>query len=39
MQSFLTIACGILTCLTASAAERPNVLLIFADDIGYEALN
>jgi arylsulfatase A-like enzyme len=39
MKILLTIACGILACAASPAAERPNILLIFADDIGYEALN
>ncbi len=30
---------ALVPCVPAAAAERPNVLLIFADDIGYEALN
>ncbi|MDP6111986.1 MAG: sulfatase-like hydrolase/transferase, partial [Planctomycetota bacterium] len=25
--------------LSVTSAEKPNILLIFADDIGYEALN
>lgn len=36
---FALIVSAIVACLPAHAAERPNVLLIFADDIGYEALN
>lgn len=39
MLNFLIHIFGILNCLAASSAERPNVLLIFADDIGYEILN
>jgi arylsulfatase A len=39
MRIPLLMAAACLACLSASAAERPNVLLIFADDIGYEALN
>ncbi len=39
MRTLLLFATVILSCLTAAAAERPNILLIFADDIGYEALN
>ncbi len=39
MKILLTIACGILACGASALAERPNILLIFADDIGYEALN
>lgn len=31
--------CVFLTTDFSKAAERPNILLIFADDIGYEALN
>ncbi len=39
-RSIITIVFSILT-VTAicQAAERPNILLIFADDLGYEALN
>ena len=39
-RSIITIVLSILT-VTAicQAAERPNILLIFADDLGYEALN
>lgn len=45
---FYTLLCAICTLFTATAhakdaadstADRPNILLIFADDIGYEALN
>ncbi|MGB6223661.1 sulfatase-like hydrolase/transferase [Haloferula sp.] len=39
MKTFLYIAFALLACHASSAAERPNILLIFADDIGYEALN
>lgn len=39
MRISFVFSLSILICFAASAAERPNVLLIFADDIGYEALN
>jgi arylsulfatase A-like enzyme len=39
VRFLLSIACSILACRASPVAERPNILLIFADDIGYEALN
>jgi len=39
MKTLVLLGLGLLTCLTGAAAQRPNIVLIFADDIGYEALN
>ena len=36
--SFSTFLCGTLSVL-AAGGERPNVILIMADDMGYEALS
>ena len=36
--SFSTFLCGVLSVL-AAGVERPNVILIMADDMGYEALS
>jgi len=35
MKKIGAILCGLALALSASAAERPNILLIFADDLGY----
>ena len=35
----LVACCGLFLAWLVTAAEKPNILLIFADDIGYEALN
>jgi arylsulfatase A len=39
MKPFFVLIAAISILLRSNAAERPNVLVIFADDIGYEALN
>ena len=39
MRVLWLIVAGILGGYPAHADDRPNLLLIFADDIGYEALN
>ncbi|SVE63543.1 uncharacterized protein METZ01_LOCUS516397, partial [marine metagenome] len=37
--SFTFLLCGALSVLAAPDGERPNVILIMADDMGYEALS
>jgi len=39
MKKFLLLFPLLLTCALPAASKRPNIILIFADDIGYEALN
>ena len=39
MRIFWVVTLSILSTFPAIAEKRPNILLIFADDIGYEALN
>lgn len=39
MKKLLLLGAVVLTCVLPAAAKRPNIVLIFADDIGYEALN
>lgn len=39
MKHFLILCLHLIAFVHLHAAEKPNILLIFADDIGYEALN